>query len=50
MNYIKFYLNISIAPIYFTLLLVSGIKDAFVNACVEIRDSYYATKRIYGIK
>ncbi len=50
MNKIKFFLNLLIAPVYFLLLLASGIKDAFYAAWWEVVDSYRATKRIYGIK
>lgn len=50
MNKIKFLLNIALVPLYFILLLVSGMQDVVRNACSEVADGYRATKRIYGIK
>lgn len=50
MNKIKFLLNVAIIPVYFAMLVVVGIKDAFYSAYWEVVDGYRATKRIYGIK
>jgi hypothetical protein len=50
MNKIKFFLNLLLIPVYFVLLLVAGIGDAFRNAYLEVADSYRETKRCYGIK
>jgi hypothetical protein len=50
MKKIKFLLNVMLIPVYFLLLLLAGIGDAFRNAYLEVVDGYRETKRIYGIK
>ena len=50
MNKIKFFLNLLLIPVYFLMLLVAGIGDAFRNAYLEVADGYRETKRYYGIK
>jgi hypothetical protein len=50
MNKIKFSLNLLLIPVYFLMLLVAGIGDAFRNAYLEVADGYRETKRYYGIK
>ena len=47
MNRIKFILNSMLAPVYFTLVLIIGIKDAFYAAWRETVDGILQTKRMY---
>lgn len=47
MNRVKFVLNTMLAPIYFMLVLVMGIKDAFCAAYRETADGIQQTKRMY---
>ena len=47
MNRIKFVLNTMLAPVYFTLVLIKGIIDAFCVAYRETVDGITETKRMY---
>lgn len=47
MNRVKFVLNTLLAPVYFMLVLVKGIVDAFSAAYRETADGIRQTKRMY---
>jgi hypothetical protein len=47
MNKTKFFLNLLLVPVYFTLVLVLNIVDAFLTTCLEVKDAIRSTKRMY---
>ena len=47
MNRVKFVLNTMLVPVYFTLVLVKGIIDAFYAAYWDTVDGIRQTKRMY---
>ena len=47
MNRVKFVLNTMLVPVYFTLVLIKGIVDAFYVAYRETADGIIETKRMY---
>jgi hypothetical protein len=49
MNKIKFLGDLSLAPVYFLLVLTHGIVQAFKNACRDTMDAIRETKRLYGM-
>lgn len=49
MRHIKYWLNIIFGvPIYFLLLVILGQKTVFKNAVVEVKNTIYSCKRLYG--
>jgi len=47
MNKTKFFLNLLLVPVYFTVVLVSGIAQAFRDAYTDTVDAIRTTKRMY---
>jgi hypothetical protein len=50
LNRVKFFLEITLIPVYFLLLFAVNIKNAVVETVSDVADAYRDTKRKYGIK
>jgi hypothetical protein len=48
MNKTKYLLNLSLAPVYFLLVLVTGIIRAFQDATLDTLDAIRETRRQAG--
>jgi hypothetical protein len=49
-NRVKFFLEITLVPVYFVALLAVNIKNAVVETVSDVADAYRGTKYKYGIK
>jgi len=50
MNKVKFFLEVSLVPVYFVALLTVNIKNAVVDTVSDVLDAYRGTMYKYGIK
>jgi hypothetical protein len=50
MNRVKFFLEITLVPVYFVALLAVNIKNAVYETYWDVVDAYRGTKYKYGIK
>jgi len=50
MNKVKFFLEVTLVPVYFIALLAVNIKNAVVDTVSDVLDAYRGTKYKYGIK
>ena len=50
MNRVKFFLEITLVPVYFVALLAVNIKNAVFETYWDVADAYRGTKFKYGIK